>query len=149
MMLRISLVLILPALLFARCGTVQTKSNQPATDQSPQAAQSVSGSKSKACDFSAYKPFIVGKYQLDYIRLPKPQYPPEVEARKTEGTVNVKILINPRTGDVEKSCAVDGDDDELVKRAAEAAALDSKFQSSKYYSDRYSYLEGHITYKVP
>ncbi len=147
-MLKISLILILPALLGAKCGTVQTRSNQPATDQSHQAAQSVSGSESKACDFSAYKPFIVGKYQLDYIRLPKPQYPPEVKARKTEGTVNVKILINPRTGNVEKSCAVDGDD-ELVMRAAEAAALVSKFSSSKYYSDRYSYLEGHITYKVP
>jgi outer membrane biosynthesis protein TonB len=148
MMLRISLILILPALLGAKCGAVQTQSSQPATGQVQQADQSNSGFETKECDFSAYKPFIVGPYQVGSIQLPKPQYPHEVKERRTESRITVRILINPRTGDVEKSCAINGDD-ELVKRAAEAAALEAKFSPSKYYSDRYSYLEGRITYKVP
>jgi len=55
----------------------------------------------------------------------EPIYPPEAANRGIQGWVNVKILVN-RDGDVEKACAVDGD--QTLKDAAEKAALQWKFE---------------------
>lgn len=80
------------------------------------------------CDFSAYAPISISHfYPKKVAKGVKPKYPPEAVSRGVRGWVMVKALVN-RDGDVERACATEGD--ELLRPAAEAAALEWKFTSN-------------------
>jgi TonB family protein len=86
----------------------------------------VQKSSDSGCDFSAYQPVRESHFvSRAVIEKVKPEYPPEAMNRDVQGWINVKILVN-RDGDVEKACAVDGD--QILKEAAEKAALQWKFK---------------------
>ena len=77
--------------------------------------------------------------------MPQPQYPPEAKDRKLSGSIAVKVLVNVNTTSVEKACAGDGDD--LLRKAAEAAALKIRLLPyNDYIKQRYSYAEGIVVY---
>jgi len=78
------------------------------------------------CDFSAFKPVIVSHFLQTSLKMKvKPLYPKEAVQKGLQGKISVKILVN-RDGDVIKACALNGD--ELLRRAAEDAALKWKFK---------------------
>jgi len=78
------------------------------------------------CDFTAYHPVRESHFVSRTVRKKvEPIYPPTAANRGIHGWVNVKILVN-RDGNVEKACAVDGD--QTLKDAAEIAALQWKFK---------------------
>jgi len=78
------------------------------------------------CDFTAYHRVRESHFVSRMVRKKvKPIYPPEAANRGIRGWVNVEILVN-RDGNVEKACAVDGD--QTLKDAAEKAALQWKFK---------------------
>src|SRR5262249_27670259 len=82
-------------------------------------------SKADECDFTTYQPVRESHFvQRTVKKKVNPIYPPEAVSRNIQGLVNVKILID-RDGNVEKACAFDGD--RVLKEAAEAAALQWKF----------------------
>jgi len=103
---------------------------------------------SEKCDFSSYKPFKGGMLQAPGVSLPQPQYPQEAKDRKLQGTVSVRVLVNLRSGLVERACVAEGD--EVLGQAAVQAALKAKFAPdwghSKYLAERYSYVETLIKY---
>src|SRR5262245_47742674 len=68
------------------------------------------------CDFTAYHPVRESHFvSRTVMKKVEPIYPPEAANRGIQGWVNVKILIK-REGNVEKACAVDGD--QTLKDAA-------------------------------
>jgi TonB family protein len=78
------------------------------------------------CDFTAYQPVRESHFVQRTVRKKvQPIYPPEAANHGIQGWVNVKILVN-RDGNVEKACAIDGD--QTLKDAAEKAALQWKFK---------------------
>jgi TonB family protein len=78
------------------------------------------------CDFTTYQPVRESHFVQRTVRKKvKPIYPPEAANRGIQGWVNVKILVD-RDGNVEKACAVDGD--QTLRYAAEKAALQWKFK---------------------
>src|SRR5262245_28902341 len=80
------------------------------------------------CDFTVYKPVRESHFVTRAIvKKHKPIYPSDAVSRGIQGYVNVQILIN-RNGDVERACALDGD--ELLKSVAEESALQWKFKSN-------------------
>jgi len=83
-------------------------------------------SSDDGCDFTAYQPVRESHFVQRTVRKKvKPIYPPEAANRGIQGWVNVKILVD-RDGNVEKACAVNGD--QTLKEAAEKAALQWKFK---------------------
>lgn len=85
------------------------------------------------CDFSSYQP--IKTTMAVPIKLVQPIYPKEAKEKNEGGRVCVKILVNPE-GNAEKACALDKDTanncqsgvNSSFKRAAEAAAMESKFE---------------------
>jgi TonB family protein len=72
----------------------------------------------------------------------KPLYPSEAVRRGLQGKISVKILVN-RDGDVVKACAFNGD--EILRRAAEEAALKWKFKRNVV-AGRQSFVETGISF---
>ena len=77
------------------------------------------------CDYSSFKTFTVGMIQAPVINLPGPVYPAEAKARNIAGRVAVKILINAKSGEVERACVVEGND--ILGSEAQSAALRATF----------------------
>ncbi|HSE25417.1 MAG TPA: TonB family protein [Pyrinomonadaceae bacterium] len=97
------------------------------------------------CDYSAFKTFTVGMIQAPVINLPGPVYPAEAKARNIAGRVAVKILINAKTGEVERACVVKGND--ILGGAAKSAALRATF--APHWGNlvkQNEYLETTVTY---
>ena len=80
------------------------------------------------CDYSSFKTFTVGMIQAPVINLPGPVYPAEAKARNIAGRVAVKILINAKSGEVERACVVEGND--ILGSEAQSAALRATFAPS-------------------
>src|ERR1700730_6827853 len=131
--------LLLSIVFIAQCGAHRPQSTQQAP---PQAKQSNAEEAKGPCDFSEYKPLkLKGTLGSPAVSMPRPEYPPEAKDRKIEGPVTVRVLINVRSGLVERACAINGD--EGLRRAAEAAALKVKLSPyNNYIKERYSYAEG-------
>jgi TonB family protein len=78
------------------------------------------------CEFSSYKPSIVSHFVQTALKTRvTPKYPIEAVQRGIQGRIGVKILVD-RDGNVSKACALNGD--EVLRRAAEEAALQWKFK---------------------
>src|SRR5262245_61553331 len=126
-------------LLLSQCGGHRVTSE-------PTPEQSKSLPAAKQCDFSADPPLVV----RDTVRSPsvsmsQPDYPPEVKGRKLGDSVVVKVLINVKTGSVEKACAIKGN--EMFVQAAERAALQIKVSAyNDYITTRYQYVESQVVY---
>jgi len=131
---------ILGLILTAQCGK-HVRQSQPAANQTSQ-------SVTQTCDFSSYKPLKAGMYQAPAIALPQPEYPSAAKAKKLQGTVTVKILVNLHSGIVQRACVVSGD--ETLGKAATEAALKARFSpdwgNNKYLAKRYDYVEGDMKY---
>jgi TonB family protein len=114
-------MIVLSINLFAGC-----QSNYKHTEPTRNATLPAQKSSNDECDFTAYHPIRESHFISRTVRRKvKPIYPPEVANRGVQGWVNVKILVN-RDGNVEKACAVDGD--QTLKDVAEKAALQWKFK---------------------
>jgi hypothetical protein len=135
--------LLLLVVFAAQCNPLRTESSK----QNPQQANlPTADSETKRCDFSIYNPLVLkGTLGSPAVSMPQPQYPPEAKDRKLAGPVTVKVLINVRTGLVERACAIDGD--EPLSKAAETAALKVRLSPyNDYIKERYQYAEGVVTY---
>lgn len=85
------------------------------------------------CNYSSYQP--IKNTMAVPIKLIQPIYPKEAKEKNEGGRVCVKVLVNAE-GNAEKACALDKDTanncqsgvDSSLKRAAEAAAMESKFK---------------------
>jgi TonB family protein len=95
------------------------------------------------CDFSSYKPAIVSHFVQTTLKTKvKPKYPTEAAQRGIQGKISVKILVD-RDGNVAKACAFNGD--EVLRRAAEEAALQWKFKRDVVVGKQ-SYVEAGISF---
>lgn len=78
------------------------------------------------CDFSSYKPVRIQQFDRKAItKRVQPEYPLEAVERGVQGRATVKTLVNEK-GIVERACTVEGD--EMLRKAAEKAALQWKFK---------------------
>ena len=116
--------------LLGHCGgradqtTGQSNANASRSVNEP-GSQKVKASTNE-CDFSSYKAIREDHFVRRAIaKSGKPLYPTEAVREGIQGWVNVRILVN-RSGDVEKACAIDGD--EKLKTISENAALQWKFK---------------------
>jgi len=127
-------------LLVSQCGGHRASSSEQTSEQ-PKESAAV-----KQCDFSAYRPLVVrNTLGAPYASMSQPDYPPEAKGRKLGGSVVVKVLINVKTGSVEKACAVKGN--EIFVSPAERAALKIKTSSyNEYITTRYQYVEAQVVY---
>jgi TonB family protein len=85
--------------------------------------------------------------QAPVINLPKPEYPPEAKAKNIAGRVVVKVLINAKSGEVERACILEGNN--ILGNAATNAALQATFSpywGNKNLAERYEYFEALLTY---
>ncbi len=95
------------------------------------------------CEFSSYKSAIVSHFvQATLKKKVKPTYPTEAAQRGIQGKISVKILVD-RDGNVAKACALNGD--EVLRRAAEEAALQWKFKRDVV-AGKQSYVEAGISF---
>jgi TonB family protein len=102
------------------------KPNNKNTEATPHSTTAAQKSNNDECDFTVYQPVRESHFvQRAVTKKVEPIYPPDAVNRGIQGWVNVKILIN-RDGDVEKACAIDGD--QSLKDAVEKAALQWKFK---------------------
>src|SRR5262245_21867097 len=125
MRLLLAAVTVLASVLLQYEGRMDRSDNKPA-ETSPQSNLYAKKSKSDECDFNDYQPVRESHFiQMAVKKKVNPIYPPEAVSRNIQGLVNVKILID-RDGNVEKSCAIDGD--RVLKEAAEPATLQWKFK---------------------
>jgi TonB family protein len=115
---------------------------------SPGNSQPHSESDKDNCDYSSFKSFKVGMMQAPGINLPKPVYPSEAKAKNIAGRVVVKVLINAKSGEVERACIVEGND--ILGNAAKNAALHATFSpywgNNKNLAERYKYFEATLNY---
>jgi hypothetical protein len=141
--MKISGTFVLSAIFVTQCGVHRTASTEQAT---PPAKSSSAEAEKQRCDFSDYKPLTLrGTLGSQATSMPIPKYPPEAKEQKIAGRVTVKVLINVRSGVIERACAIQGDD--LLRNAAEAAALKIKLRSySNYIKEKYNYAEGVVIY---
>ena len=115
------ILIALSIILFCAC-----QSNYKNTEPTRHSTLPAQKSSNDECDFTAYHPVRESHFVSRTVRKKvKPIYTPEAANRGVHGWVNVKILVN-RDGNVEKACAVDGD--QILKGAAEKAALQWKFK---------------------
>lgn len=120
------LALILLISLIAQCGVHTDQSSKEAVVSPQQANAPEQKPETDECDFSIYKPVREDHFvRRAVVKTVKPTYPPEAVQGGAQGWVNVRILVN-RDGDVEKACALDGD--EKLKKVSEEAALQWKFK---------------------
>jgi len=115
------IMIVLSIILFCACQS--NYKNSEAKQYSNLAAQK---SSDKECDFTSYHPVWESHFVSRTVtKKVEPIYPSEAAHRGVQGRVNVKILVN-RDGNVEKACAIDGD--QTLKDAVEKAALQWKFK---------------------
>lgn len=131
------------------CGQADQTARQANVNGS-RAGNEVSSEKAKVstgeCNFSAYKAIREDHFvRRALVKSTKPLYPPEAVREGIQGWINVRILVN-RSGDVEKACAIDGD--ENLKTVSEDAALQWKFKPNFGLSSpgRNSYREDVIAF---
>jgi hypothetical protein len=100
----------------------------------------------ETCDFSEFSPFQAGRgCGAHMIMAPKPAYPPEARAIGAEGSVEVRLLINAKTGLVEKACVIQGH--EALASVAKEAGLKARFSPwGKSVQDKHSFAETSIVY---
>jgi hypothetical protein len=98
------------------------------------------------CDFSKRTSLRAqSSHGSSMLSFPKPHYPPEAKERGAQGTVAVLLLVNVRTGLVEQTCVIEGD--ETLHAAATEAALRVKFSPySRYIQEKFSYAEERVVY---
>lgn len=103
-------------------------SEQPAR-QTQESAKTAVDQKTR-CNFSTVKSVTLDSDTIENAAVKKvePIYPQTARQQGIQGLVIVKVLINSG-GNVERACALNGD--ELVRSAAEAAALEWKFGDSR------------------
>ena len=143
-MLKTSITLILALVLNAQCGEHQSQPANNSVNTSEQKSQEGPRSEKTECDFSSFKALKMSS--LPAVMLVKPMYPPEAREQKITGTVRVKVLVDKK-GNVVRACAVEGD--EMLREAAVAAALKSKYRAglwNSYQAERYDYAELIISY---
>lgn len=88
-------------------------------------AQQIEESK---CDFSRFKPLLIGHPQADYIvKKVSPEYPPSAKAVRAEGEVKLYVIVD-RNGDAVEACVFKGHP--LLRAAARTAALQWKFKKN-------------------
>jgi hypothetical protein len=143
-MLRISTILIVTLLYTFQGGERNSDRTSNSTDPHRQERQANSEPEKRKCDFSSFK--ALKMHSLPPTKLVKPVYPPEAKDQKVSGTVLVKVILD-RQGMVLRACAIEGD--ERLRRAAEMAALESKFAAgmwNSYLAKRYRYAEFALSY---
>lgn len=92
------------------------------------------------CDFRPYRPVRISSewlHRQGILSRVEPEYPVDAKAKRIQGRVNVRILINAQ-GNVEQAC---GDGDERLRRAAENAAKNWKFNVPKINGVSLPYVE--------
>jgi len=143
-MLKISIILMLTAVLNIQCNQHQSRSVTDSVNV-PRAENRESAEFEKdMCDFSRFR--ILKMNSLPAEKMVKPKYPPEAKGQNLKDTVRVKVLVN-KQGNVIRACAVEGN--EKLRKAAEAAAIESKFKVglwNSYQAERYDYAEFTISY---
>jgi TonB-like protein len=100
----------------------------------------------QTCDFSEFSPFQAARgCGAHMIMAPKPAYPPEARAIGAEGSVEVRLLINAKTGLVEKACVIKGH--EALASVAKEAGMKARFSPwGKSVQDKHSFVETSIVY---
>ena len=79
------------------------------------------------------------------ISFPQPEYPADAKARGIHGRVAVRLLVNVRTGLVERACVIEGD--EALAQAAKDAGMRVKFSPySDYIQKKFTFAEEVVTY---
>jgi|ERR1044071_3523249 TonB family protein len=144
LMIRLAPILFLVFMLLVECG--DQKQESPANTVKANVAASPTPEKEK-CDFSEFSPRGVQPPALcrAALSLPKPEYPPEAKERGIQGKVAVLMLVNSRTGLVERACVTKGD--EALGTAAKKAALRARFWPySKHVQEKYAYVQELLTY---
>lgn len=118
--------LVLTICLFMQCGGSAAQRSVESNPVPEQAPSSANKSVNDECDFSSYAPVRILHFDSKaVIKEVEPEYPKEAVQHHIQGRVIVKVLIN-KSGDVEKSCATEGD--ETLRPSAEKAALQWKFK---------------------
>jgi TonB family protein len=143
-MLRTSITLIFISFLYIQCSERQSQPVNNSANLSQQESQTSAGLEKKECDFTSFKALKMNS--LPAVMLVKPVYPSKAKEQKMTGTVRVKVVVDKK-GNVVRACAVEGD--VLLREAAEAAALKSKFNAgslSSHQAERYDYGEFIISY---
>ena len=131
---------LLLAVFIPQCGP-----NRRPTDQ-PINANVQSKEPTADCGFSklgAMKPRAT--YSSPVISMPRPIYPDDAKARGVKGAVTVLLLVDVRSGQVEKACVISGN--EALAAAAREAGLKVKF--APYGDDiqkKYSHAQEIVTY---
>jgi outer membrane biosynthesis protein TonB len=144
-MLKALLVLILPAAFGLQCGARQSPpAHQPSANS--QQVNATPKTEQPKCDFSEYKPLKVrANRHSQMLSMPAPEYPLEAKRSGAGGSVAVLLLVNVRSGLVERACVLSGD--ESLKQAAMSAALRVKFAPySSYIQERHGHAEELVTY---
>jgi len=126
----VTTILLVVVSLFAHCGGRADRITKQSNVSASNAANEPSSEKAKPsiseCDFSAYKAIREDHFvRRALVKSSKPVYPPDAVTERIQGWVNVRVLVN-RNGDVEKVCAINGD--EKLKTVSEDAALQWKFK---------------------
>jgi TonB family protein len=136
------LLLMLSTSLQAQCDARYEQSSKAQTNTTQQ-TNALSQKVKDECDFSSYKPATVSHFvQFALKTKVKPEYPTEAVQRGIQGKISVKILVD-RDGNVVKACALNGD--EVLRRAAEEAALQWKFKRNVV-AGRQSYVQAGISF---
>lgn len=136
------LLLMLSASVLAQCNARNEQASKAQTNTTQQ-MDAPSQNVKDECDFSSYKPSIVSHFvQFALKTKVKPPYPVEAVQRGIQGKISVKILVD-RDGNVVKACALNSD--EVLRRAAEEAALQWKFKRNVV-AGRQSYVQAGITF---
>ena len=139
-MFKIPLALLLPGTLLIQCGRGGHQTSS--TTKNPQ--QTSMQSQMEKCGFSNFKPM---KAQVNYgspvLSMPQPAY--AVTAHGRQGKVVVLLLVNVRSGTVEQTCVLEGD--EALASAAKSAGLQVRFEPySGYIQNKYTYAEEIVKY---
>jgi TonB family protein len=140
------LILVLPVAFLTQCGANRKPSAEEVAEHS-QPVSPHSNTENRRCDFSERKAMKArANHGAPMLSMPKPAYPPQAKGRGIEGTVVVLLLVNVRSGLVEETCVMEGDDS-LASSAREAAARAKFHPYSSYIQERYSYAEEILSYK--
>ena len=98
------------------------------------------------CAMNRYDPIRISDYftQANVVRSGKPTYPEIARSKGITGDVSVQILINLRTGQVERTCAYSGPPELWL--AAEEAAIQWQFRTHPINVQR-EYAQDFLTFK--
>ncbi|HJP93503.1 MAG TPA: energy transducer TonB [Pyrinomonadaceae bacterium] len=137
-----TMVAVLLALIMVQCDRNQHRPDATASTPSPGPS-----AENGECDFSKFSPMKArANHGSPLISLPRPQYPPEAKERGVEGQVAVRLLVNVRTGLVEKACVIEGE--KVFAAAAMEAGMRVKFDPySDYIQQKFAYAEEIVKYQ--